>query len=74
MLVCMLVCWYVGIYVGMLVCWYVGMYVGMLVCMLVCWYVGMLVCWYVYKKYVCYNAWAELHGPNTRMLNVNLGR
>ena len=32
------------------------------------------VCRYVYKKYVCQNAWAELRGPNMHMLKVSLGR
>ena len=27
-----------------------------------------------YKKLVCQNAWAELRGPNTRMLKVSFGR
>ena len=27
----------------------------------------------LYKKYVCQNAWAELRGPNMRMLKVSLG-
>ena len=33
----------------------------------------MSVCRFVYKKYVCQNAWAELHGPNTSMLKSVLG-
>ena len=27
-----------------------------------------------YKKDVWQNVWAELHGPNTRMLKVSFGR
>ena len=38
--------------------------------MSVCWYV----CWFVYKKYICQNVWAEIRGPNTRMLKVCFGR
>ena len=40
----------------------------------ICMYVGMYVCRFVYKKYVCQNAWAELRGHNMRMLKVSLGQ
>ena len=38
--------------------------------------VGMSVClWETHtKKDICQNTWAELHGPNTRMLKVSFGR
>ena len=32
------------------------------------------VCRYVYKKYVSQNVWAELRGPNMRMLKVRFGQ
>ena len=39
-------------------------------------YVGMSVClWENHsQKDVCQNAWAELRGPNTRMLKVSFGQ
>ena len=36
-------------------------------------YVGMYVCRFVYKQYVCQNAWTQLRVPNTRMLKVSFG-
>ena len=39
----------------------------------VCRYVGLSMGNPYKRKYVCQNAWAELRGPNTRMLKVSLG-
>ena len=39
----------------------------------ICRYIRRFVCWLVYKKYVCQNVWAELHGPNTHMFKVSFG-
>ena len=44
-------------------------------CMIyICRYVCRYVCWFVYKKYVCRKAWAQLRGPKTHMLKVSLGQ
>ena len=45
----------------------------MYVCMNVYQYVG-LSTGNPYKKYVCQNAWVELHGHNMRMLKVSFGQ
>ena len=53
---------------------YIYMYIYVYICIYIyiCMSVGLSTIVYgkPYKKMVCQNAWAELHGPNTRMLIV----